>query len=128
MYIPRRASRRQVLVNKLHTVRLGEQGGDRLQLEDELQCVLPGGHGDGTVLAWPARQGEAEEMRRTVCDPREGCMKTSCIACLWSSRYQSELVADSSPLSITSSLLVLLCAKKVQDTPLSSTTLPRGRQ
>ena len=34
-------SRRQVLANKLHIVRLGEQAEDKLQNADELQCVRP---------------------------------------------------------------------------------------
>ena len=33
-------------------MRLGEQGGDRLQLEEELQCVLPDGHGDWYRCCW----------------------------------------------------------------------------
>ena len=41
MYIPRRASRRQVLINTLPIVRLGEQSEHKLQNAGELQCVLP---------------------------------------------------------------------------------------
>ena len=42
-------------------MRLGEQGEDKLQLEDELQCVLPNGQGGKIVLAWLALQRETED-------------------------------------------------------------------
>ena len=43
-------------------MRLGKQGEDKLQLENEFQCVLPNGQGGKIVLAWLALQRETEKL------------------------------------------------------------------